>query len=51
MKKACRAEAPCQIVRIEGWRAKDGLSIEVPLNLDESDSKTRSPSFFSGSEF
>ena len=30
MRRACRAEALCQIVRTEEWRPIDGLTIDVP---------------------
>jgi hypothetical protein len=43
MRRACRAEALCQIVRTENWRPKVESSIEVPYV----ESKSRSPHFSS----
>jgi hypothetical protein len=42
MRRACHAEALCQIVRTEGWRPKDGSSIELLVGSDETECKTRS---------
>jgi hypothetical protein len=36
MRRACRAEALCQVVRTEDWRPRDGSSIEVPYVEHES---------------
>jgi len=36
MRRACRAEALCQVVRTEDWRPRDGSTIEVPYMDNES---------------